>query len=178
MAQQPRYAPDDEQMLMSQLWSQTIVDDPEAFVLFAFPWGQKNTPLERFSGPRRWQRDVLRTITKHIRENRSPDAVLQALRAAVASGRGIGKSALVSWLILWMLTTRIGSTVIVSANSESQLRNVTWGELTKWATMVINANWWEPSATKLVPAAWMTTLVERDLKKGTRYWGAEGKLWS
>jgi hypothetical protein len=40
MAQQPRYAPDDEQMLMSQLWSQTIVDDPEAFVLFAFPWGQ------------------------------------------------------------------------------------------------------------------------------------------
>jgi hypothetical protein len=178
MAQQPRYAPDDEQMLMSQLWSQTIVDDPEAFVLFAFPWGQKNTPLERFSGPRRWQRDVLRTITNHIRENRSPDAVLQALRAAVASGRGIGKSALVSWLILWMLTTRIGSTVIVSANSESQLRNVTWGELTKWATMVINAHWWEPSATKLVPAAWMTTLVERDLKKGTRYWGAEGKLWS
>jgi hypothetical protein len=44
--------------------------------------------------------------------------------------------------------------------------------------MVINAHWWEPSATKLVPAAWMTTLVERDLKKGTRYWGAEGKLWS
>lgn len=178
MAQQPRYSPDDEQMLMSQLWSQTITDDPEAFVLFAFPWGQKNTPLERFNGPRRWQRDVLRLITKHIRENRAPDAVLRALRMAIASGRGIGKSALVSWLILWMLTTRIGSTVIVSANSENQLRKVTWGELTKWATMVINAHWWEASATNLAPAAWMTTLVERDLKKGTRYWGAEGKLWS
>jgi hypothetical protein len=44
--------------------------------------------------------------------------------------------------------------------------------------MAINAHWWEVSATKLVPAAWITDLVERDLKKGTRYWGAEGKLWS
>jgi hypothetical protein len=178
MAQQPRYSPDEEQMLMSQLWSPQVSDDPETFVMFAFPWGQKNTPLEKFAGPRRWQREVLRTITAHIRRNRAPDAVLDALRAAVASGRGIGKSALVSWLILWMLTTRLGSSVIVSANSESQLRNVTWGELTKWATMAINSHWWEPSATKLVPAAWLTTLVERDLKKGTRYWGAEGKLWT
>ncbi len=178
MAQQPRYSPDEEQMLMSQLWSPQVSDDPETFVMFAFPWGQKNTPLEHFSGPRRWQREVLRTIAQHIRRNRTPDAVLDALRAAVASGRGIGKSALVSWLILWMLTTRLGSSVIVSANSESQLRNVTWGELTKWATMAINSHWWEPSATKLVPAAWLTTLVERDLRKGTRYWGAEGKLWT
>ena len=177
-AQRPRYSPQDEQMLMSQMWSPHIADDPETFVLFAFPWGQKNTPLEHFTGPRAWQRAVLKEITRHLKVNRSPGAALQALRAAVASGRGIGKSALVSWLILWMLSTRIGSSVIVSANSEPQLRSVTWGELTKWATMAINAHWWEPSATKLVPAAWLTTLVERDLQKGTRYWGAEGKLWS
>ena len=100
------------------------------------------------------------------------------MRQAVSSGRGVGKSALVSWLILWMLSTRIGSSVTVSANNENQLRSVTWGELTKWSTMAINSHWWEISATKLVPAQWLTTLVERDLKKGTRYWGAEGKLWS
>jgi hypothetical protein len=29
-----------------------------------------------------------------------------------------------------------------------------------------------------MPAKWLTELVERDLKKGTRYWAAEGKLWS
>ena len=163
---------------MSQLWSPMLANDPEAFVMFVFPWGQKDTPLERFSGPRAWQREVLRDIARHIRTNSAPDAVLQALRSAVASGRGIGKSALVSWLILWMLSTKIGSSVIVSANSENQLRKVTWGELTKWTTMAINAHWWEPSATNLAPAAWLTELVERDLRKGTRYWGAEGKLWS
>jgi hypothetical protein len=103
---------------------------------------------------------------------------MDTLREAVSSGRGIGKSALVSWLVLWMLTTRIGASVIISANSESQLRSVTWAELTKWAAMTINNHWFEISATKLVPAQWLCELVERDLKKGTRYWAAEGKLWS
>ncbi|MGL4756419.1 MAG: hypothetical protein ACRCXB_29035 [Aeromonadaceae bacterium] len=179
--QKPRYSPEDEQTLMTQLWSPTIRDDPESFVMFVFPWGQKNTPLEHFRAPRAWQRRVLRSISDFIKENRvnlSNDAVINAMRKAISSGRGVGKSALVSWLILWMLTTRIGSSVTVSANSENQLRKVTWGELTKWVTMALNAHWWEPNATSLNPAKWLTDLVERDLRKGTRYWGAEGKLWS
>ena len=175
--QKPIYSAAGEQELMSTLWSPKIADDPEAFVLFAFPWGQPNTPLEKFSGPRKWQRDTLRSIGQHLKDNRGL-MDMDTLRQAVSSGRGIGKSALVSWLILWMLSTRIGSTVIVSANSEAQLRSVTWGELTKWQAMIINNHWWEISATKLVPAQWVCELVERDLKKGTRYWAAEGKLWS
>jgi hypothetical protein len=45
MAQQPIYDAEGEHLLMSRLWAPTIADDPEAFVLFAFPWGQPNTPL-------------------------------------------------------------------------------------------------------------------------------------
>ena len=179
--QKPKYSSEEEQTLMTQLWSPQIADDPENFVMFAFPWGQENTPLEKFKGPRKWQREVLRELRDFLKLNRgrlNSGELIEAMRAATASGRGVGKSALVSWLSLWMLTTRIGSSVVVSANSETQLRTVTWGELTKWATMSINSHWWEPSATKLAPAAWLTELVERDLKKGTRYWGAEGKLWS
>jgi len=175
--QKTKYSAEDEQILMTKLWSPAVADNPEAFVLFAFPWGQANTPLAKFGGPRKWQREILRDIAKHIKDNQG-QVDMQTLREAVSSGRGIGKSALVSWLILWMLSTRIGSTVIVSANSESQLRSVTWGELTKWQAMIINSHWWEISATKIVPAQWLTELVERDLKKGTRYWAAEGKLWS
>lgn len=175
--QKPIYSSEDEQILMTRLWSPQVAQDPEAFVLFAFPWGQPNTPLAKFSGPRKWQREVLRSIGAHIKANQGK-LQMDTLRQAVSSGRGIGKSALVSWLILWMMTTRIGATVIVSANSEAQLRSVTWGELSKWAAMLINAHWWEISATKLLPAQWLTELVERDLKKGARYWAAEGKLWS
>jgi len=175
--QKPIYSAADEQLLMSRIWSPQVKDDPEAFVLFSFPWGKKNTPLEKFSGPRAWQRELLRDLKAHIKKNNGA-LTMDTLRSAIASGRGIGKSAMVSWLILWMLSTRIGSSVVVSANSEAQLRSVTWGELAKWSAMLINSHWWEISATKLVPAVWLTELVERDLKLGTRYWAAEGKLWS
>lgn len=175
--QNPLYSAEDEMLLMSKLWTPAIKNDPEAFVLFALPWGQKGTPLEHHAGPRKWQREVLRTMAKHIAENNEKTA-FDVFRLAVASGRGIGKSALVSWIVLWMVSTRIGASVIVSANSEAQLRSITWAEITKWLTMLLNSHWFEISATRVAPAKWLTELVERDLKKGTRYWGVEGRLWS
>ena len=179
-AQQPVYKPKNEQELMAELWSENLKDDPYAFVMFMFPWGKPNTPLEHHTGPREWQKQKLDELKAHIEKNKQQPgkATYETLRTALSSGRGIGKSSLVCWIILWMLTTRIGSSVIVSANSENQLRSVTWGELTKWTAMAINSHWWEISATKLTPAQWLATLVERDLKKGTRYWAAEGRLWS
>jgi hypothetical protein len=175
--QSTKYSAEDEQELMARLWSPQIKDNPLAFVMLQFPWGVKGTPLEHFSGPRKWQREVLQDIAAHIKQN-GGKIDFDTLREAVASGRGIGKSALVSWLVIWMLSTRIGSTTIVSANSESQLRKVTWAEITKWLAMGLNSHWFEVSATSLQPAKWLTELVERDLRKGTRYWGVEGRLWS
>lgn len=172
-----RYSAADEQALMTELWSPRLADDPYAFVMFVFPWGQPNTPLEHKQGPREWQKRTLMLIRDHLAMNRTLGMV-EILRLATASGRGIGKSALVAWLIIWFLSTRIGVSVIVSANSETQLRHITWGELTKWLTMSINSHWWDLSATRLVPQKWIASLVERDLRKGTRQWGAEGKLWS
>ena len=162
---------------MSQLWSPSIANDPEKFVLFAFPWGEAGTPLANHRGPRAWQRRVLRTLKEHIQAN-GGKVDFDVFRSAVASGRGIGKSALVSWLVLWMVTTRIGASVIVSANSEAQLRSITWAEITKWLAMLINSHWFEISATRVSPAKWLAEIVERDLRKGTRYWSVEGRLWS
>ena len=135
---------------------------------------------------RRWSATLGRASGRERSCGRSPSTSkanngkvnYDVFRLAVASGRGIGKSALVSWLVLWMLSTRIGSTTIVSANSEAQLRSITWAEITKWLAMTINSHWFEISATKVAPAKWIAELVERDLKKGTRYWAIEGRLWS
>jgi len=175
--QTPQYSAEDEQALMASLWTPALKNDPLKFVMWLFPWGQKNTPLENFAGPRKWQREVLKELADHIATN-DGKIDFETLRMAVSSGRGIGKSALVSWLVIWMLTTRIGSTTIVSANSETQLRAVTWAEITKWLALALNSHWFEVSATRVMPAKWLTELVERDLKKGTRYWGVEGRLWS
>jgi hypothetical protein len=162
---------------MATLWNPTLKNDPLAFVRLAFPWKKPNTPLEHFEGPRKWQREILTELREHIKANNGK-IDFETLRMAVSSGRGIGKSALVSWLTIWMLTTRIGSTTIVSANSEAQLRSVTWAEITKWLSMSIHSHWFEVSATRVLPAKWIAELVERDLKLGTRYWSVEGRLWS
>jgi hypothetical protein len=183
------YKPEDEQELMAVLWSPALKDNPLAFVKYLFPWGVKGTPLEHFSGPRKWQREVLQDITNHIAANKAAgesktnntsnsEIMYSVLQEAISSGRGIGKSALVSWLTIWMVSTRIGSTTIISANSENQLRSITWAEITKWLAMGLNSHWFEVSATKVAPAKWLTDLVESDLKKGTRYWAVEGRLWS
>jgi hypothetical protein len=175
--QAPVYRAAEEQELMARLWTPALKDDPLKFVMFVFPWGQRGTPLEHFTGPRKWQREVLQDLANHIKQNNGK-IDFDTFRLATSSGRGIGKSALVSWLVIWMLSTRIGSTTIVSANSEAQLRSVTWAEITKWLAMSINSHWFEVAATRIMPAKWLTELVERDMKKGTRYWAVEGRLWS
>lgn len=162
---------------MTKLWSPMIADNPYMYVMFAFPWGVEGTPLAHFQGPRRWQRRVLKKITKHIAEGKELN-LAKLLRMARASGRGIGKSALVAWLVMWFLSTRIGSTVLISANTEDQLRKITFSEISKWAAMAINAHWWEVVGITVTPAKWLKELIEKQLQKGTGYWGAFGKLWS
>jgi hypothetical protein len=172
-----KYEPKQEQQLMTEIWSLNIKDDPVNFVKFAFPWGQKDTPLEDFEGPRKWQEKILRDIAVHIQRNQTID-LPEMFRLAVASGRGIGKSALVAWLILWMLSTRLGATIIVTANTEQQLRSRTWAELGKWLTLSINSHWFMKTATTIKPAPWFQEALERDLKIDTGYYYAQAQLWS
>tara|TARA_A100001388_G_scaffold54723_1_gene37473 strand:- start:2987 stop:4519 length:1533 start_codon:yes stop_codon:yes gene_type:complete len=172
-----KYGSEVEKKLMTELWSMNIKDDPLNFVKFVFEWGKEGTPLENFTGPRKWQEKILRDIGIHIQRNQTIDFP-EMYRLAVASGRGIGKSALVSWLILWMLSTRLGSTIIVTANTEQQLRSRTWAELGKWLTLAINSHWFNKTATTIRPAQWFEEALVRDLKIDTGYYYAQAQLWS
>ena len=172
-----KYKPEEEKQLMSDLWSLNIKDNPYNFVKYCFSWGQEDTPLENFTGPRKWQEKILKDIANHIARNETVD-LPEMYRLAVASGRGIGKSALVSWLILWLLSTRLGSTVIVTANTEQQLRSRTWAELGKWLTLAINNHWWEKTATTIKPAKWFEEALQKDLKIDTGHYYAQAQLWS
>jgi hypothetical protein len=116
--------------------------DPLAFVIFAFPWGVAGTELEFEAGPDEWQREVL----ADVRDGLSPH---QAIREAVASGHGIGKSALVAWLILWALCTATDARGVVTANTEAQLRTKTWAELAKWYRRLICKHWFQFDATAI-----------------------------
>lgn len=117
--------------------------DPLGFVLFAFPWGEAGTVLAEDAGPQRWQRAVLHQIG-HSLANAS-----QAIRIAVASGHGVGKSALVAWIIVWALATFRDTRGVVTANTATQLKTKTWPELTKWLRLAVCADWFEITATSI-----------------------------
>lgn len=179
--QQPLYTAQGEQQLMLELWDPQIYNDPYQFALLAFPWRKPNTPLEHMDGPRGWQRETMQEMTRHIKANdlrRAQSKLMEMWRSADASGRGIGKSALVSMLTLWFLTTRLGSTTIITANTEQQLRSRTMAELGKWVALSINSHWWEPQAMSIRPAEWFGEAVKRDLKIDLGYWYAAAQLWS
>lgn len=53
-------------------------------------------------------------------------------RISIVSGHGIGKSTLLSWLILWFLFVRVLSQVATTSPSKEQMYDVLWKELKKW----------------------------------------------
>ncbi|MBB2199932.1 terminase [Gluconacetobacter sp. 1c LMG 22058] len=115
--------------------------DPYGFVLYAFPWGKEGTDLADASGPREWQAEVLQSIGGRLRQGYQPGEVLMPVLQAISSGHGIGKSALVSMLVAWALCTCPDTKVVVTANTEPQLRTKTFPEISKWFRMLICSHW-------------------------------------
>jgi len=124
--------------------------DALGYVMFAFPWGKPGTSLADDSGPEPWQRDILEKLGKSLLSaDDEASEGLEAVRVAVASGHGIGKSALVAWIVLWALSTLSDTRGIVTANTEGQLRTKTWPELAKWLALCANRHWFTYTATSL-----------------------------
>lgn len=115
--------------------------DPYEFVLIMFPWGEGE--LAGFDGPDEWQTKILKGIRDGLL------SIDEAIRIAVASGHGIGKSALVAWIILWAMSTVVDTKGVVTANTEAQLKTKTWSELAKWHRLCECGHWFELTATAL-----------------------------
>ena len=130
-------------------------------MIYAFPWGEKGTPLEKYSGPDKWQKELLNLVRDEIRAGNP-----QAIQVAVTSGHGVGKSALTSWIILWYISTRPNPQILVTANTMQQLSTKTWRELAKWHQVSINKDWFEWTATKFY------------LKEQPETWFAAALPWS
>lgn len=133
--------------------------DPLGFVIFAYPWDSDpalqlvelpapyNMLYSTRHGPDKWACDFLHDLGVLVRE-RGFDGrfAVDAIRMAVASGHGIGKSALVAWLVDWIMSTRRGANGVVTANTSPQLETKTWPEIVKWTKRCITGHWFDISA--------------------------------
>ncbi len=144
-------------------WLAEVSDDPLAFALGAFPWGEPNTVLEKFDGPMDWQREIMEQIRTGLL------SIDEAIQLATASGHGVGKSALVSMLILWAFTTYPDCRGVVTANTETQLKTKTWAELGRWFNLC-----WFARDHFILHA---TSLVSKDPSR-ERTWRIDMIAWS
>lgn len=129
-----------EEQVLTEFLADTS-SDPLAWVLGAFEWNSGE--LRGHVGPETWQAEVLIAIRDGLL---TPD---QAILLATASGHGVGKSALVAWLILWAISTMSDTRGVVTANTENQLKTKTWAELAKWYRLSMVKELFEFSATKI-----------------------------
>jgi len=117
-------------------------DDPLRFVMYSFPWGSGE--LAEFpDGPDVWQKEILQQVSQGVL------TATEAIRIAVASGNGVGKSGLAAWLILWALATFEDTKGVITSNTETQLKIKSWAELSKWYNMFIGRHLFTLTATSI-----------------------------
>lgn len=133
-----------EQQLIDDIASFT--HDPHGYALYAFPWGEEGTELHDSPGPRVWQGDAFDEVGAHLQ---NPATRHQPLLICRASGHGIGKSAFISMLVKWGMDTCEDCKVVVTANTENQLRTKTWPEIAKWQRLSITNDWFNCTATAI-----------------------------
>jgi hypothetical protein len=176
-----KYSVKQEEALIARLHQPDLKDNLLNFVKYVYPWGKPGTPLEHFSGPRIWQAEDLHEITHHLAAQRktvTKKRLPEMYMKATAAGRGTGKSARIAWHAHWMMSTRIGSTTIITANTEMQLKSRTFAELTKWFNLALNAHWFESTVLSVRPAPWFQQACKESLSIDPGYYYCQGQLWS
>ena len=131
-------------------------DDPLGYIMYIFPWRTdpsiQMVPLvepykTRFRsefGPDKWACEFLDQLGYEIKDRKfNGHRTVLPIRFSTASGHGIGKSAMVAWLILFIMDTRPRSMGVVTANTGDQLRTKTWAEMAKWHHLALSSHFWE-----------------------------------
>lgn len=138
--------------------------DPLGYVKYAFPWDEDGE-LKGIKGPRAWQSEFFEEIGKHLQ---NPVTRHQPFLFAGASGHGIGKSATIGMLTNWGMSTCEDCKIIITANTDTQLRTKTMPEIGKWFRLAINSHWFTVTATS----------IHTNDKKHEKSWRADAVPWS
>lgn len=173
-----KYKPEQEQALLTRILSMKY--SSEEFCEYMFPWGQPG-PLQHVR-IRNWQRGLFREIDQHVREQAAHIEAgrldkLEVFQKALVSGRGPGKSAGLGMLNCWHMSTHLGASTTITANTELQLRTKTFPEQSKWFTLALNSHWWEIGSLYIRPQKWLADTLREQLKIDSKYWATEGQNW-
>lgn len=160
---------DEELELAMDIGSYSL--DPIGLVKYVFPW---ESATLKTPGPRTWQTETLQAIQKHVA---NAETRFQPLQIAVASGHGIGKSALIAMIMEWAMATCEDCKVTCTAGTGKQLQTKTVPEVQKWFRLAINKHWWDINAESIKvkdpahAALWRTDFITWNAKASEPFAG-------
>jgi hypothetical protein len=133
--------------------------DPLRFVLGAYPWGEPGTPLADEPGPDDNQVEFLNSLGEETRARAFDGSTpTMPVKMAETSGHGTGKSAMLSWILDWIISTRPHSDITVTAGGYAQLEARTWPAIQFWTGLCLTAPWFDVMErgiySKDYPATW------------------------
>jgi phage terminase large subunit len=101
------------------------------------------------------------------------DAILPlGAKVSVRSGHGIGKSSTAAWVVSWLLETHDYAKVPCTAPSSHQLRDILWGELSKWRRLADD----QSRQRREPPTFWLSNLfrlmTDALIDPSAKEWGA------
>ena len=137
--------------------------DPDKWSRVAFDWGHGE--LSDYDGPREWQTDINQVIRDHLA---NPETRYEPLQIAVASGHGIGKSAQMGMLSNWAMSCFDRAKVVITANTETQLRTKTSPEIGQWFRRSLTGHWFDVNSQ---------SIKTRD-REATEQWRMDFVTWS
>ncbi len=136
--------------------------DPVGFVMYAFPWssdksiqvcklkGKWKKKYKAIYGPDEWACEFLDDLGKAVRDRGfDGQKSVDAIRMAVSSGHGIGKSAMTGWINTWIQCTRPFAQGTVTANTFQQLETKTWAQIKKWMKLCVASHWFTIGASRI-----------------------------
>lgn len=132
--------------------------DPLGFVMWSFDWGTEasmrvvrlpealQVTYDSEFGPDQWACDLLTALGDQTRQ-RGFDGTkaVDAVRMAVSSGHGIGKSFLTAVVCLWIMSTRPNARGVVTATTAAQLESKTWAAISAWSKRCVTRDWFDIS---------------------------------
>lgn len=149
-------APIDDAEAELALMMGELATDPLTFCLWAYEWGA-DPALKVVKlpapwaltygcefGPDEWACRLLEEVGRQVRERAFDGATaVEAVRAAISSGHGVGKSALTGWLCDWLMSTRPFARGVVTASTSPQLESKTWAQVATWTKRCITRHWFD-----------------------------------
>lgn len=123
--------------------------DPLGFVRSMYPWTEPGM-LEHHPGPDTWQYDFLKRLGEEVTARGfDGHTTVQAIREAISSGHGVGKSVMVAWLVDWIMSTRPHAQGTITANTITQLSTKTWAAIQTWTKLCRTGHWFTVNSERM-----------------------------